>query len=156
MHPVKFPVGIVAMSLASSIPWLPVYAQNAKSAPPAVSAPSAVSAPPAVSAPSAVSAPPAVSAPRAVSAPPAGAAPPAVAAQPTTISPYLYGYGSGGTLPSPYFNGYGSSNAGTPYFSGYSYLAPYYARAQVNNLAARAYSPPVASYSAENYYAPGL
>ena len=152
MHPVKFPVGMVAMSLASSIPWLPVYAQNAKSAPPAVSAPRAVSAP------SAVSALPAVPAPRAVSAPPAVSPPPAVAAQPTTISPYLYGYGSGeaGTLPSPYFNGYGSSNTGTPYFSGYSYLAPYYARAQVNNLAARAYSPPVASYSAENYYAPGL
>jgi len=37
MHPGKITVGVVVISLASSIQWLPVYAQNARSAPPAVS-----------------------------------------------------------------------------------------------------------------------
>src|SRR5215469_10775993 len=132
MHRGKITVGVVAISLASSIPWLTVYAQNAGSAAPVASAPPAVPAPPAVSAPPAVPAPPAASPPPAVPAPPAVSPPRAVSAPPATISPYSYGYRASD-----------EETPISPYFSGYRYVRPP-VRTEIINPPAPVYpSPPV-------------
>jgi hypothetical protein len=170
----KITMGVSAILLTSSIPWLPACTKDAQIAeavsgtasapPPAPPAPPPAASAPAPAPPAPAPAPPAP--PPAPPAPPPAAsarriapAPRVAPAPPATTSGYSYGYGASGaqTPSTPYFNGSGSSDAQTPpspYYHGYSYVSPSDTRTPVINPPAPAYSPPATSYAPTPSYAP--